>query len=257
MKVLLFAGGFGTRLSEETGLVPKPMLEIGGVPILCHIMGIYSKYGYNDFIILCGYKGYMIKEYFANYYRHDSDMEVDLSNGSIKYLNNKKEPWKITLIDTGLHTMTAGRIKRVQHLVGEEPFMLTYGDGVSDVNIKDLVDFHKGHGKTVTMMSSQPEGRFGALNIDNNGNVKKFEEKPKGDGNWINSGYFVCEPKIFDYLIGGDDEIFEQEPLLSLAKDGELLAYKYSGFWKPMDTLKDKNDLNKLWNEGNATWISQ
>jgi len=254
MKVLLLAGGFGTRLSEETDIKPKPMVEIGGKPILWHIMNIYSKHGFNDFVVLCGYKGYYIKEYFANYYRHQSDLVVDLANNSTEYFNNKAEPWKITLVDTGENSMTGGRIKRVQDIVGDEPFMLTYGDGVSDINISELVEFHKSHGKAMTMTSSQPSGRFGALNIDDNNQVQEFKEKPKGDGAWINAGFFICEPKVFDYIKDGDSTVFEQEPLMNLAKDGEILTFKHDGFWKPMDTLKDKNDLNELWNSGKAPW---
>ncbi|MBN2816751.1 MAG: glucose-1-phosphate cytidylyltransferase [Campylobacterales bacterium] len=254
MKVLLLAGGFGTRLSEETDVRPKPMVEIGGKPILWHIMNIYSKYGFNEFIVLCGYKGYYIKEYFANYYRHQSDLVVDLANNTTEYFNNKAEPWKITLVDTGAESMTGGRIKRVQDLVGNEPFMLTYGDGVSDINIEELVKFHKSHGKAMTMTSSQPSGRFGALNIDEDNQVHEFKEKPKGDGNWINAGFFVCEPKVFDYITEGDSTVFEQAPLMNLAKDGEIFTFKHEGFWKPMDTLKDKNDLNHLWDMGKAPW---
>jgi len=254
MKVLLLAGGLGTRLSEETDLRPKPMVEIGGKPILWHIMKIYSKYGFNEFIILCGYKGYYIKEYFANYYTHQSDIIVDLANNTTEYFNNKAEPWKITLVDTGTDSMTGGRIKRVQEIVGDEPFMLTYGDGVSDINIDELISFHKSHGKAMTMTSSQPSGRFGALNIDDNNQVQEFKEKPKGDGSWINAGFFICEPKVFDYITEGDSTVFEQAPLMNLAKDGEIFTYKHKGFWKPMDTLKDKNDLNKLWNENKAPW---
>jgi len=254
MKVLLLAGGFGTRLSEETDIRPKPMVEIGGKPILWHIMKIYSHYGYNDFIVLLGYKGYYIKEYFANYFLHQSDITIDLKNNNMEILNNSSEPWKVTLIDTGLNTMTGGRIKRVQNIVGNEPFMLTYGDGVSDVNIAELVKFHKAHGRAMTMTSSQPDGRFGALNIEDNSQVTHFLEKPKGDGGWINAGFFVCEPKVFDYITEGDITVFEQEPLQNLAKDGEIFTYKHYGFWKPMDSLKDKNDLNKLFNNGKATW---
>lgn len=254
MKVLLLAGGLGTRLSEETDVRPKPMVEIGGKPILWHIMKMYSNYGFNEFVVLCGYKGYFIKEYFANYYRHQSDLTVDLSNNSVEYFNNKAEPWKITLIDTGAETMTGGRIKRVQDIIGDEPFMLTYGDGVSDVDIKKLVEFHKSHGKSITMTSSQPAGRFGALNIDEDNQVHEFKEKPKGDGAWINAGFFVCEPKVFDYITEGDATVFEQSPLQNLAKDGEIFTYKHEGFWKPMDTLKDKNDLNQLWQTNKAPW---
>ena len=254
MKVLLLAGGFGTRLSEETDVRPKPMVEIGGKPILWHIMKTYSEYGFNDFVVLLGYKGYYIKEYFANYFLHQSDVTINMVDGSMEVLNNSSEPWKVTLIDTGLNTMTGGRIKKAQAIVGKAPFLLTYGDGVSDINIETLVDFHKAHGKLMTMTSALPEGRFGALNIDENNQVIEFNEKPKGDGNWINAGYFVCEPKVFDYITGGDTTIFEQEPLQKLAKDGEIFTFKHDGFWKPMDSLKDKNDLNKLWKEDKAPW---
>ena len=254
MKVVLLAGGFGSRLSEETDIRPKPMVEIGGMPILWHIMKIYSTYGYNDFVILLGYKGYYIKEYFANYFLHQSDVTIDLKDNSIEVHNNSSEPWKVTLIDTGLNTMTGGRIKRAQNYIGDQPFMLTYGDGVSDINIKELVEFHKSHGKLVTMTSSQPDGRFGSLNISSNNQVKEFQEKPKGDGNWINAGFFICEPKVFDYITNGDDTIFEQEPLMNLAKDEEIFTFKHKGFWKPMDSLKDKNDLNKIWENNQAKW---
>jgi|TARA_B110000037_G_scaffold115532_1_gene132715 glucose-1-phosphate cytidylyltransferase len=254
MKVVLLAGGFGSRLSEETDIRPKPMVEIGGKPILWHIMKIYSTYGYNDFVILLGYKGYYIKEYFANYFLHQSDVTIDLKDNSIEVHNNSSEPWKVTLIDTGFNTMTGGRIKRVQNYIGDQPFMLTYGDGVSDINIKELVEFHKSHGKLLTMTSAQPDGRFGSLNISSNNQVKEFQEKPKGDGNWINAGFFICEPKVFDYITNGDDTIFEQEPLMNLAKDEEIFTFKHKGFWKPMDSLKDKNDLNKIWDNNQAKW---
>ncbi len=254
MKVLLLAGGLGTRISEETDLRPKPMVEIGGKPILWHIMKIYSKYGFNDFVILLGYKGYYIKEYFANYFLHQSDVTIDMKTGKMEVLNNSSEPWKVTLLDTGINSMTGGRVKRAQDFIGNEPFMLTYGDGVSDINIKDLVKFHKLHGKAMTMTSAQPDGRFGALNIDENNQVHEFKEKPKGDGNWINAGFFVCEPKVFDYITEGDSTVFEQAPLMNLAKEGEIFTYKHDGFWKPMDTLKDKNDLNKLWDNNQAPW---
>ena len=254
MKVILLAGGFGTRLSEETGVRPKPMVEIGGKPILWHIMKIYSTYGFNDFVVLLGYKGYYIKEYFANYFLHQSDVTVNLSTGSMEVLNNTSEPWKVTLLDTGLNTMTGGRIKRAQEYIGNERFMLTYGDGVSDVNIADLVAFHESHGKALTMTSVQPAGRFGALNITGGNQVTHFKEKPKGDGAWINGGFFVCEPKVFDYINGDDETVFEQRPLQSLAEDGEIMTFKHEGFWKPMDSLKDKNDLNKLWDQNSAPW---
>lgn len=254
MKVLLLAGGLGTRLSEETGLRPKPMVEIGGKPILWHIMKLYSYYGFNDFVILLGYKGYYIKEYFANYFLHQSDVTIDLKTNEMEILNNSSEPWRVTLLDTGLHTMTGGRVKRAKNFVGNEPFMLTYGDGVSDINLHELVKFHKNHGKFMTMTSFQPDGRFGALNIDNNNQVNEFKEKPKGDGNWINAGFFVCQPEVFDYISDDDGTIFEQDPLMNLAKDGQIFTYKHSGFWKPMDSLKDKNDLNELWEKNKAPW---
>lgn len=254
MKVVLLAGGFGSRLSEETDIRPKPMVEIGGMPILWHIMKIYSSYGYNEFVILLGYKGYYIKEYFANYFLHQSDVTIDLKKNNVEILNNSSEPWKVTLIDTGLNTMTGGRIKRAQQYIGDQPFMLNYGDGVSDVNIKELIDFHKSHGKLMTMTSTQPEGRFGSLNISSDNQVKEFREKPKGDGNWINGGFFVCESKVLDYITLGDDTVFEQEPLRNLAKDGEIYTFKHKGFWRPMDSLKDKEDLNKLWKNNQAKW---
>lgn len=253
MKVLILAGGFGTRLSEETEIRPKPMVEIGGKPILWHIMKIYSHYGFNDFVILLGYKGYYIKEYFANYYLHQSDVTIDIATGRIEVLNNSSEPWKVTLLDTGINTMTGGRIKRAKTIVGNETFMLTYGDGVGDVNILELLKFHKSHGKAITITAAQPEGRFGALDIGENNIVKTFKEKPKGDGAWVNAGFFVCEPKVFDY-IEGDNTVFEKEPLQKLAEDGELYAFKHRGFWKPMDTLRDKLELQKLWDSGKAPW---
>lgn len=253
MKVLILAGGFGTRLSEETDIKPKPMVEIGGRPILWHIMKSYSHYGFNDFIILLGYKGYVIKEYFMNYYLHQTDATIDLQNNRVEYHHSRVEPWKVTLIDTGQETMTGGRIKRAKEYIGNESFLLTYGDGVSDIDIKDTVDFHRRHGKTISMSASQPEGRFGALNLEDGDRVSDFLEKPKGDGHWINAGFFVCEPEVLDY-IEGDSTIFEQEPLKNLARDGKMYAYKHTGFWKPMDTLRDKMQLQKLWESGNAPW---
>lgn len=254
MKVLILAGGLGSRLSEETTLKPKPMVEIGGKPILWHIMKIYSSYGFNDFVILCGYKGYMIKEYFVNYYSHMSDMTIDMKTNTITYLKNHAEPWKVTLVDTGLNTMTGGRIKRVQDYIGNESFMLTYGDGVSDVNINELVTYHKKHGKAITMTSVQPEGRFGSLQIDDNEKITFFQEKPKGDGSWINAGFFVCEPKVLDYIESSDKIIFEREPLENLAKDNELYTFKHRGFWKPMDTLRDKTQLEDMIDSETAPW---
>lgn len=254
MKVLILAGGFGTRLSEETGIRPKSMVEIGGKPILWHIMKIYSSYGFKEFIILLGYKGYYIKEYFANYFLHQSDVTINLKNNNLEILHSSSEHWKVTLLDTGLNTMTGGRIKRAQSFIGDQSFMLTYGDGVSDINIMELIDFHKSHGKLITMTSAQPEGRFGSLKISADNQVKEFQEKTKGDGNWINGGFFVCEAKVFDYIPNDDNIVFEQEPLRNLAKDGELFALKHKGFWRPMDSLKDKDDLNKLWESKQAKW---
>jgi len=229
------------------------MVEIGGMPILWHIMKIYSEYGFNDFIVCLGYKGYIIKEYFANYFLHKSNITIDLSDNNIKVHDSQAEPWKITLIDTGNDTMTGGRIKRIQHYVKNEPFMLTYGDGVGNVNIGELVNFHRKHNKLCTITSVQPTGRFGALGINSVNEVISFTEKPKGDGSWINGGYFVCNPEIFDY-IEGDNTIWEKDPLENLAQNGELMTYKHSGFWRPMDTLKDKQDLNELWSAGQAPW---
>ena len=254
MKVLILAGGFGTRLSEETQNIPKPMVPIGNKPILWHIMKIYSSYGFNEFVILLGYKGYVIKEYFANYFLHQSDVAIDLKENNIEILNNTAEPWKVTMIDTGLHTMTGGRIKRVEELIGEESFMLTYGDGVSDVDIKSLLETHKNNGKAITMTAVQPEGRFGSLKFIGGQQISSFQEKPKGDGTWINGGFFLCESKVFDYIKEGDKTIFERQPLEDLAKDGELFAYKHSGFWKPMDTLRDNKVLNSLWDKNEAKW---
>lgn len=254
MKILILAGGYGSRLSEETTIKPKPMVEIGGKPILWHIMKIYSTYGFNDFVILCGYKGYLIKEYFANYYRHMADMTIDMSTNSTQYHANHAEPWKVTLIDTGENTMTGGRIKRVQKYIGNESFMLTYGDGVADIDIDALLTFHKAHGKYITMTSVQPEGRFGSLNISAKNEVISFIEKPKGDGSWINGGFFVCQPEVFNY-VKDDSTIFERDPLESLAKDGELLAYRHYGFWKPMDTLRDKHQLEEMIEKKIAPWI--
>jgi len=253
MTVVILAGGFGTRLSEETDIRPKPMVEIGGKPILWHIMKIYSHYGFNEFIILLGYKGYYIKEYFANYFRHESDLTINLADNSVEYFNNKSEPWKITLIDTGLNSMTGARIKKAQKLIGNNPFLLTYGDGVGNIDIQKLLAFHQSHDGALTITSTQPDGRFGALVIDNN-KVNDFQEKPKGDGNWVNAGFFVCEPKVFDYISSEENVIFEQDPLKNLAKDGEVFTYQHADFWMPMDTLRDKNKLNDLWDSECAPW---
>ena len=252
MKVLLLAGGFGTRLSEETDVRPKPMAEIGGQPILWHIMKMYSNYGFNEFVVLLGYKGYYIKEYFANYFLHRSDVTIDLSTNEMQVHNNTSEPWKVTLLETGADTMTGGRIKRAKEFINNEPFLLTYGDGVSDINIEKLIAFHQAHGKYITMTAVQPEGRFGALQTDGS-RVESFLEKPKGDGSWINGGFFVCQPEILDYITG-DKTVFEQEPLEKLATEGQLYNYRHEGFWKCMDTLRDKKLLNEMWNEGNARW---
>jgi glucose-1-phosphate cytidylyltransferase len=254
MKVLILAGGMGSRLSEETTVRPKPMVELGGKPIIWHIMKIYSHYGYNDFIILCGYKGYMLKEYFAHYFIHTADITIDMVSNSIEHHYSQAEPWKVTLIDTGNETMTGGRIKRVQKYVGNEPFMLTYGDGVADIDINALVNFHLDHGKYITMTSVLPEGRFGALIIDKSNMVENFEEKPKGDGTWVNGGFFVCQPEVFDY-IDDDSTIFERTPLERLASEKQLFTYKHSGFWKPMDTQRDKNMLEELISKDRAPWI--
>ena len=255
MKVVILAGGFGTRLSEETDIKPKPMVEIGGKPILWHIMKTYSEYGFNEFVILLGYKGYYIKEYFSNYFLHQSNVTVDLSSGQVEVHNNSSEPWKVTLVDTGINSMTGGRIKRAQGFIGDESFMLTYGDGVANINIDKLLEFHNSHGKALTMTSAQPDGRFGALDIGENNQVKEFKEKPKGDGSWINAGYFVCNPEVFDYIMEGDATVFEQNPLQNLAKDGEVYTYKHYDFWMPMDTLRDRKILDKMCEESEAPWM--
>ncbi len=255
MKVLILAGGLGTRLSEETGLRPKPMVEIGDYPILWHIMKSYSYYGFNDFVILTGYKGHVIKDYFINYYSQYSDISVDMEKNNVKIHRTRTEPWRVTMLYTGQNTMTGGRIKKAQEYIGNEPFMLTYGDGVSDVNIKKLVEHHKESGKLVTMTSVQPSGKFGAISIESDNSISSFVEKPKGDGAWINGGFFVCEPEVFDYLNVDDDSVvFEKEPLQKLAHEGQMNAFKHEGFWQPMDTLKEKNDLTKLWLSGKAPW---
>jgi glucose-1-phosphate cytidylyltransferase len=253
MKVVLLAGGLGTRLSEETELKPKPMVEIGGKPILWHIMKIYSHYGFNEFIICCGYKGYIIKEYFAHYFLHYSDITVDLNDNSIDYHRSDAEPWKITMVDTGLNTMTGGRIKRIQKYIGEETFMLTYGDGLSDINLNELLKFHQSHGKLATLTAVQTSGKFGALALDHE-KVHSFMEKPKGDGAWINGGFFVLEPGVFDYIKDGDQTIWERGPVEDLAQNNQLFAYKHSSFWRPMDTLRDKVELENLWNTPNCNW---
>lgn len=254
MKVVILAGGFGTRISEESHLRPKPMIEIGEKPILWHIMKEYSYYGFHEFIICCGYKQYVIKEWFSDYYLHNSDVTFDFSQGGqMEVHSNIAEPWKVTLIDTGLHTMTGGRIKRIQKYVGNETFMMTYGDGVSDLNIQDLLAYHRKHKKLATLTAVNAEPRFGVLNIDGQDSIMDFREKSKDDGGKINAGYMVLEPEVFD-LIDGDETIFEREPLIRLADMGQLMAYKYDGFWQCMDSQKEKNKLEELWNSGNAPW---
>ena len=251
---IILCGGMGTRMKEETEFKPKPLVSVGGKPILWHIMKLYSHYGFNDFVICLGYKGYVIKEYFANYFLHSADIELDLSRNQMTVLGSKAEPWKVTLIDTGLNTMTGGRIKRIKQYVRNSPFFLTYGDGVGDVNIDELLAYHKKSGKSATITAVQIAGRFGALNIDPDGGVQSFLEKPRGDGAWINGGFFVLEPARFDY-IEDDSAAWEKEPLEKLSKSGQLNAYKHTRFWKCMDTLRDKIDLEELWEKGNPPWI--
>ena len=254
MKVVILAGGFGTRISEESHLKPKPMVEIGEKPILWHIMKIYSYYGFNDFIICLGYKGYYIKEYFAQYFLHESDVTFDFRNDNKQMIHNHSaEPWKVTLVNTGLDTMTGGRVKKIKPYIGNKPFLLTYGDGVADIKINKLVEYHESHGKIATVTAIQPSGRFGALDLKEENTVAGFKEKPKGDGNWINGGFFVVQPQIFDY-IKDDTTVLEREPLECLAKDKELTAFKHNGFWQPMDTLRDKLLLEDLWKSGKAPW---
>ncbi len=253
MKVVILAGGLGTRLSEETEVKPKPMVEIGGKPILWHIMKIYSYYGYDDFIICLGYKGYVIKEYFHHYFLHQSDVTIDLHENTVEYHNPKAEPWRVTLVDTGLHTLTGGRVKRVQEYLGNETFMVTYGDGVADIHIGELVEFHKKHKKLATVTAVQPSGRFGSLEIDAENSIKSFIEKPSGDKSWINGGFFVMEPDVLNYL-KGDSTSLEREPLEQLSKDNQFSAYKHQGFWQPMDTLREKRILEELWDSGKAPW---
>ena len=254
MKVVILAGGFGTRISEESHLKPKPMIEIGGRPILWHIMKTYSFYGYNDFIICLGYKGYHIKEYFEHYFLHESDVTFNFGMQSERVIHeHSAEPWRVTLVNTGLETMTGGRVKKIQKYVGNEAFMLTYGDGVADVNINDLVSYHQKNRKLATVTAIQPSGRFGSLDLSPTNQVLGFEEKPKGDGSWINGGFFVLEPGVFDY-IEGDQSVFEEAPLENLAKNGQLTAFKHQKFWQPMDSMRDKNKLNELWDADKAPW---
>ena len=254
MKVVILAGGYGTRISEESHLKPKPMIEIGQKPILWHIMKIYSSYGFNDFIICLGYKGYYIKEYFAHYFLYESDVTFDFRNGNENITHNHSaEPWKVTLVNTGIDTLTGGRVKRIQPYIGNEPFMLTYGDGVSNVNIRELVEFHRSNGKLATVTSVQPDGRFGVLDINDRNEVRGFQEKPKGDHSWINGGFFVLQPEVLNYITN-DQTIFEKEPLEKLAADREIVAFKHDGFWHPMDTMRDKNYLEDLWTSNKAPW---
>ncbi|MCQ2332609.1 MAG: glucose-1-phosphate cytidylyltransferase [Paludibacteraceae bacterium] len=255
MKAVILAGGFGTRLSEHTGLIPKPMVEIGGKPIIWHIMKIYNHYGIKDFVICCGYKQYVIKEYFANYFYHNSDITVDLSDNSVEVLDNHSEDWKVTMVDTGLNTLTGGRIKRIQKYIGNERFLLTYGDGVGDVDIQATIEAHEKAGKLLTMTTFQPSGKLGVVEIADDGAVKDFLEKPQNGGSWINAGFFVCEPGVFDVL-EGDHEMFERQPMQRLLEKGEINAYKHTGFWKPMDTLRDCQELNAMWDKGNAPWFN-
>ena len=253
MKAVILAGGLGTRISEETHLKPKPMIEIGGKPLLWHLMKIYSSHGINDFIVCCGYKGYIIKEYFANYFLHMSDVTFDMTNNKMKVHQQNSEPWTVTLVDTGEDTQTGGRLKRVaSYLKNEKAFCFTYGDGLANVDITKLIKFHESHGKLATVTAVQPPGRYGALNRDND-LVTGFVEKPKGDGGWINGGFFVLSPECFDY-IDSDDTAWEQKPLKDIAIKGELMAYEHKDFWQPMDTLREKNLLEQLWESGNAPW---
>lgn len=252
MKAVILAGGMGTRISEETALRPKPMIEIGGRPILWHILKIYAAHGINDFVICLGYKGYIIKEYFANYFLHMSNVTFDMANNRMDVHQNNSEPWKITLVDTGEQTMTGGRLKRVQAYLGDDDFCFTYGDGVGDINITELIKFHQAEGKLATLTATQPPGRFGALILKGN-SVEGFQEKPQGDGGWINGGFFVLSPKVIDQ-IDGDDSVWEREPMQALARDGQMSAYLHRGFWQPMDTLRDRVQLEQLWAADKAPW---
>lgn len=256
MKAVIFAGGLGTRFSEKTQYMPKPMIEIGGKPILWHIMKIYAEHGIKEFIICCGYKGYVIKEYFLNYFLHNTDVTVNLADNSVNMLENHSENWKVTMLDTGLNTMTAGRLKKVRPYIGDEAFCLTYGDGVTDLDITNTITKHRESGKALSMTVCKPAGRFGSVHIDPVTNtVLSFEEKPDGEGNWINAGFFVCEPRVFDFLPENADQVmFERQPLEEIAKAGEMHAYKHYGFWKPMDMLKDNMDLEKMWANNAAPW---
>jgi len=254
MKALILAGGYGTRISEETGIRPKPMVEIGGHPILWHIMKNYSAHGINEFVILCGYKGSVIKEYFANYFLNNSSVTFDLKNNRMETISSNVEPWKVTLLETGVDSYTGGRILRAKDVVGNEDFLLTYGDGLSNVDIKKTIEEHKKSQKLLTMTCVQPVGRFGAIAFDDNGGITEFKEKPAGEVGWINGGFFVCSPKVFNYIKDGDKTIFERAPLENLANERQINSYLHKGFWKCMDTLADKNSLEDLWNKGKAEW---
>ena len=256
MKAVILAGGLGTRISEETHLKPKPMIDIGGRPILWHILKIYSAHGINDFIICAGYKGYVIKEYFANYFLHMSDVTFDMSRNSMEVHARNAEPWRVTVVDTGEETMTGGRLARVKPYLNDETFCFTYGDGVADINVTDLVAFHRTNKKLATLTAVQPPGRYGALGLNpaNQSEITSFQEKPEGDGAWVNGGYFVLEPKAIDYIIEGDSTIWERRPLATLANEGQLSAYRHRGFWRPMDTLRDKVELENQWTAGTAPW---
>jgi len=255
MKVVIFAGGLGTRIAEETDTRPKPMVEIGGKPILWHIMKIYSHYGFNEFIICLGYKGYLIKEYFMHYFLHNSDITIELGSNKLDVHYTNTDPFKVTLVDTGLSTKTAGRLKKIQQYIGQENFMLTYGDGVANIDLAALLAFHQSHGKLVTATAIQPEARFGGMEIGEDGLVRNFKEKPKGDGKWINGGFFVLRPEVFNYLEGNmDDIMWEDSPLEQLSQDGQLMAYRHTGFWKCMDAMRDKLELEALWQNNKAKW---
>ena len=252
MKAVILAGGLGTRISEESHLRPKPMIEIGGRPILWHILKYYSHFGIHDFVICLGYKGYVIKEYFANYFLHSSDVTFDMKDNRMEVHQNHSEPWRVTLVDTGEHTLTGGRLKRVRAYLGEEDFCFTYGDGLADIDIRTLIDFHRRHGKLATVSAVQPPGRYGALEREGE-QILGFQEKPRGDGGWINGGFFVLSPKVVDY-IDGDHNPWEDEPMIRLAKDQQLMAFEHDGFWQAMDTLRDRNHLEELWKSGDAPW---
>lgn len=253
LKAVILAGGFGTRLGEETNIRPKPLIEIGGMPMLWHIMKIYSTFNIGDFVICCGYKGHMIKEYFANYHLHTSDITIDVQKNRLEVHRKSTEPWRVTLVDTGIDTMTGGRIKRIKRYVQDDTFCMTYGDGVGNVDITSLLKFHRAHGRAATVTAVRPPGRFGIIRMNETGTVTIFNEKPQGDNNWINGGFFVLEPSVFDY-ISGDQTVWEKEPMESLTADGNLMAYKHDGFWQPVDTLREKNLLEQKWQSKDAPW---